>query len=97
MGRTRILPKTELRARIRQELANLGEDTLVVTDRGRPVAVALSVTRWNALQERLEDLEDQLAILEHRIEPGATREAEMALADIERDGPDVPGSAVAAS
>ena len=64
---TRIVPKTELRDRIREELASLGEDSLVITERGRPVAVAVSVDRWNDVQLRLEELEDALAVLEHRL------------------------------
>jgi PHD/YefM family antitoxin component YafN of YafNO toxin-antitoxin module len=89
---TRIVPKTELRDRIRQELADLGEDTLVVTERGRPVAVAVSVARWNELQERLDDLEDRLAILEHRSSKGRARSAESVFAEIEAET-DVSSSA----
>ena len=93
---TRIIPKTELRERIRQELAELGDDTLVITERGRAVAVAVSVARWNELQTRIEYLEDARAILEHRRSPGETREAESAFADIEGEEPDVPRRARAA-
>ncbi len=64
---TRLVPKTELRDRIRDELAELGEDTIVVTERGRPLAVAISVERWNALQETVENLEDALAVAEARL------------------------------
>lgn len=60
------MPKTELRERIREELAGLADDTMVITERGRPVAVTTSVERWNELQERIEDLEDALAVLEVR-------------------------------
>ncbi len=64
---TRLVPKTDLRDRIRDELAELGEDTIVVTERGRPLAVAISVERWNALQETMENLEDALAVAEVRL------------------------------
>jgi prevent-host-death family protein len=64
---TRLVPKTDLRDRIRDELAELGEDTIVVTERGRPLAVAISVERWNALQETMENLEDALAVAEARL------------------------------
>jgi prevent-host-death family protein len=87
--RTRIVPKTELRSRIKDELAGLGDDTLVVTDRGRPVAVAVSVDRWNSLQETLEDLEDSVAVLEHRLSPGPARPLESVLAEIEAGKPRV--------
>ena len=90
---SRIVPKTELRDRIREELAGLGEDTLVITERGRPVAVVVSVGRWNALQESLEDLEDAVAVFEHRRSPRRGRPAETALARIHAEEPDVPRSA----
>jgi prevent-host-death family protein len=89
---TRVVPKTELRDRIRQELADLGEDTLLITERGRPLAVTVSVQRWNDLQERLEDLEDAVAILEHRLSERAGRPAESVFADIEAEEVDVPRS-----
>jgi prevent-host-death family protein len=90
---SRIIPKTDLRDRIRQELAGLGEDTLVITDRGRPVAVAVSVERWNELQERLEDLDDSVAVLEHRSSGQRGRPAASVLSDIEREHTPVRSSA----
>jgi prevent-host-death family protein len=83
--KTRIVPKTELRDRIRDELAGLGDDTLVVTERGRPVAVAVSVERWNEIQEKLEELEDSVAVLEHRISQKRGRPAEPVLDEIEAE------------
>ncbi len=85
---TRIIPKTELRDRIRRELAGLGDDTLVITDRGRAVAVTVSLDRWNELQTRLEDLEDAAAILEHRAAPNLTHPAEQVFAELEREEPE---------
>ncbi len=61
---TRIVPKTQLRQRIRKELDELGEDNLLITDRGQPLAVCINVDRWNEMQEHIEDLEDRLAIAE---------------------------------
>jgi prevent-host-death family protein len=87
--RTRVVPKTELRDRIRQELADLGEDTLLITERGRPLAVTVSVQRWNELQERLEDLEDAVAVLDHRLANRAGRPAESVFAAIEAEEVDV--------
>lgn len=88
---TRIIPKTQLRDRIRQELGELGEDTLLITDRGKPLAVTVSVDRWNDLQERIEELEDAVAILEHRITRGAARPATAVFAEIEAEEADVSG------
>ncbi|HEX6237753.1 MAG TPA: type II toxin-antitoxin system prevent-host-death family antitoxin [Acidimicrobiales bacterium] len=89
---TRIVPKTHLRDRIRDELADLKDDTLVVTDRGRPSAVLVSVERWNVLQETLEDLQDTLAVLEHRASRDAPVPAESVFAAIEAEQARVPGS-----
>ncbi len=86
---TRIIPKTELRERIRQELAELGDDTLLITERGRPLAVVVSVGRWNELQETLEDLEDQLAVVEYRLLQESGRPAEVVFAAIEAEEADV--------
>jgi prevent-host-death family protein len=90
---TRVIPKTELRERIRQELADLGEDSLLITDRGRPLAVVVSVGRWNMLQETIEDLEDRVAVLEERSVGGDGRPAEAVFAEIEAEEADVQGSA----
>lgn len=85
-----MVPKTELRDRIRKELADLGEDTLLITERGRPLAVTVSVQRWNELQERLEDMEDAVAILDHRLSKRTGRHAESVFAAIETEEVDVP-------
>ncbi|MGH2729533.1 MAG: type II toxin-antitoxin system Phd/YefM family antitoxin [Actinomycetota bacterium] len=86
---TRVIPKTELRDRIREELALLGEDSLLITERGRPLAVVVSVDRWNELQATLEDLEDMVAILEHRSEGTDGSPAESVFASIEAEEADV--------
>lgn len=88
----RILPKTHLRDRIKDKLADLGDDTLVVTDRGRATAVLVSVDRWNALQDTLEELQDAVAVFDHRANPQATAPAESVFAAIEAEQADVPGS-----
>lgn len=90
---TKVIPKTELRDRIRAELAQLGDDSLLITERGQPLAVVVSVDRWNHLQAKLEDLEDAVAILETRIHGDTGRPAESAFVSIERHKTDVPGPA----
>jgi prevent-host-death family protein len=87
---TRVIPKTELRDRIREELSELGDDSLLITERGRPLAVVVSVERWNGLQGQIEDLEDAVAILEHRFQ-GGDQSIESVLSSIEIDESDVPG------
>lgn len=86
----RIIPKTDLRDRIRAELADLGDDTVVVTERGRPVAVVVGVDRWNDQQSALEELEDRIAVLEHRAGTAAAASAEQVFAAIEAEEADVP-------
>ena len=88
---TKVIPKTELRDRIREELAELGGDSLLITERGRPLAVVVSVERWNDLQTGIEDLEDAVAILQARIGNDRGRPAGSAFASIERQTTDVPG------
>lgn len=94
---TRIISKTDLRDRIRAELADLGGDTIVVTERGRPVAVVVNVERWNEMQLMLEELEDRAAVLEHHASAGDGVPAEQLFASIEADEVDVPGQRPAAS
>jgi prevent-host-death family protein len=90
---TRIVPKSELRDRIRAELAELRDDSLVITDRGKPIAVTVSVERWNQLQESIEDLEDRAAVLEHRASGDPGRSAEPVFDSIEASEADVPDPA----
>lgn len=90
---TRIVPKTELRDRIREELATLGDDTLLVTDRGRPAAVVVSVHRWNDLNAALEELSDAGAVLEARLAGERGRPAESVFGEIEAHQADVRGPA----
>lgn len=87
---TRIVSKTDLRDRIREELESLGDDSLVITERGTPITVAVSVERWNEIQEMIEDLEDRIAILEHRSSKDRGRPAETVFSAIEGTRPRVP-------
>ncbi|CAN5125147.1 hypothetical protein BH18ACT5_BH18ACT5_12240 [soil metagenome] len=90
---TRVIPKTELRERIREELAALVADSILITERGRPLAVVVSVERWNNLQGEIEDLEDAVAILEHRLELGQAKPAEDVFASLDLEESDAPGPA----
>ena len=60
----KAVPKTQLRDRLKEELAALGEDAPIITERGRAVAVAVSVDRWNRLQDLLDELQAQVVLLE---------------------------------
>src|SRR2546423_1580693 len=58
----RIVPKTVLRDRLRHELDGLLDEDIVVTSRGRPIAVVVSLTRWNAIQDKIERLEEAIEL-----------------------------------
>jgi len=60
------VPKTLLRARLKQELASLGDDALLISERGRAIAVTVTTERWNALQDRLDDLHERVYVLERQ-------------------------------
>lgn len=87
---TRIVSKTHLRDRIREELESLGDDTLLITERGRPVSVLVSVDRWNEIQESIEEMEDAVAVLEHRLGRDRGVAAEKVFSAIEAEQVDVP-------
>lgn len=89
---TKVIPKTELRDRIRIELGQLGEDSLLITERGRPLAVVVAVARWNHLQDRIEDLEDALAVLEYRLDSKLPGPAESVFSTLEIEDSDVSRS-----
>lgn len=89
---TKVIPKTELRDRIRTELGQLGEDSLLITERGRPLAVVVAVARWNHLQDRLEDLEDAVAVLEYRLDSKLPGTAESVFSNLEIEDSDVSRS-----
>ncbi|MGI8426368.1 MAG: hypothetical protein ACR2FO_04470 [Actinomycetota bacterium] len=90
---TRVIPKTELRNRIRKELADLGDATLLITERGRPLAVTIGVKRWNDLQQSIEELEDAVAILEQRLSRQSGIPAEDVFAQIEAEQADLSSPA----
>jgi len=60
----RIVPKTVLRDHLRRELRDLAAEDVVVTSRSRPIAVIISIARWNDLQDKIERLEHAVAVME---------------------------------
>jgi PHD/YefM family antitoxin component YafN of YafNO toxin-antitoxin module len=69
-----VITTDDLRARLGRELDELKErpDGLYVSKRGRLTAVLLDVDRYAELIDRLEYLEDSLAALDAREDPGPT-------------------------
>jgi prevent-host-death family protein len=70
----RIVAAEDLRARLGRELEELRdtEDAVYVSKRGRLAGVLLDVDRYAELLDRIEYLEDSLAAIEARDEPGET-------------------------
>ena len=64
----RVVTAENLRARLGQELDSLkaSSDVVYVSTRGRLAAVLIDVDRYADIVERLEFLEDSLAVLEAR-------------------------------
>lgn len=60
--RFKTVPKTRLRDRMKEELASLGDEALVVTQRGRAIAVIITAERWNSMQDTLDDLQAQVRL-----------------------------------
>ncbi len=57
----RIIPFTEARARLTELLDDVEarHEHVVITRKGRPVAVVVSTEEWEALEETLEILQDE--------------------------------------
>ena len=64
--RFRTVPKTSLRDRLRDESASLGDEALVITQRGRAVAIVITAERWNRLQDELDELRAQSRLVDQR-------------------------------
>jgi len=83
----RILPFSDLRIRQAEVLSMLSDEPIVLSQRGRPAAVLVSLEKWDELIARLEDAEDALDAIEaqRHPEPGMSLEEYIA-----RRGLDVP-------
>jgi len=64
----RSISKSLLRDRLRHELASLGRDHLVVTERGRAIAVVVTVDRWNQMQDEFDELHATVSLLRERFD-----------------------------
>jgi len=68
----KIIPVSEAKARLTELVRESGAEDIVLLRYGKPAAVLMSTDRFDSLMERLEDLEDSLAIAEHQINPDET-------------------------
>lgn len=60
---------TEARERLKELLEKVGDRDVVVLRRNAPVAVMMHPDRVEKLWERIEELEDYVAVLEEKLEP----------------------------
>ncbi len=68
-----LVPLSEAKTRLHELVRGLVEREVLLLRHGRPVAVMLGFQSYRALLERLEDLEDRLAVFEARQEGPDTR------------------------
>ena len=62
----KLIPVSEAKARLTELVKTSSDEDVVLMRYGRPAAVLMSTERFDALMERMEDLEDSLAIAEGR-------------------------------
>lgn len=63
-----LVPLSEAKTRFHELVRGLADHEVLLLRHGRPVAVMFSHESYAALLERLEDLEDRLAVFESREE-----------------------------
>ena len=80
---TKIVTVSELKANLASVMAQLSADAapIYVTQHGKPNAVLMSYEEYEALREKLEDLEDALAMQQALASPD---EEAMSLGEYER-------------
>lgn len=59
-----LVPITEAKARLSEIVRESEDRNVLLMKHGRPGAVVLSAARYDALLERLDDLEDKLSVYE---------------------------------
>ena len=64
--RFRTVPKTAFRDNLKEELSSLGEEAMVITQRGRALAIVITAERWNRLQDELDELRAQSRLVDQR-------------------------------
>lgn len=63
---------SEAKAKLTELVRTADEEPVLLLRHSKPAAVLLSHERYEELMERLEDAEDLVAVLEHRLEPAET-------------------------
>jgi len=70
-----LVPLSEAKARFHELVRELSEREVLLLRHGRPVGVMMGYDAYHALLERLEELEDRLAVFEAREEGEDARTA----------------------
>lgn len=65
----RVVQISEARAQLGDLVVEAAEREVYILKHGRPAAVLLSVEVFERLQDRMEDLEDEVSVLRSRLEP----------------------------
>jgi prevent-host-death family protein len=64
-----LVTLSEAKIRLHELAKSVTEQTFLLLRHGKPVAALLGIERYQSLLSRIEDLEDQLAVIESRDEP----------------------------
>lgn len=65
----KLIGISEMRARLSEVLDGVADESVTVLRRSRPVAILIAPERLEGLLEKVEDLEDQVAVLEAKLNP----------------------------
>ena len=63
-----LVTLTEAKGRLHELVRDLSDRSIVLLRHGKPIAAIQSMAHYTALLDRIEDLEDQLAVIESRAE-----------------------------
>jgi prevent-host-death family protein len=85
MLRQRFVGVTDLRDSIRELLDEVVERDVIVLRHNQPVAVLVHPERIERLITRIEDLEDYVAVLEHRLNPDDIVKHDDVMAHLDED------------
>jgi len=64
--RFRTVPKTAFRDNLKEELSSLGEEAMVITQRGRAVAIVITAERWTDSRTNWYELRAQSRLVDQR-------------------------------
>ncbi len=77
-----IIPITEAKAKLAELVGLSDTEDVVVTQRGRAAAVIVSAARYSEMLDRIEDLEDSLAVADAKLRNEPSRPAGEVFAEL---------------